>query len=145
MAVDHFAAEPLIIARLQALNIPTVRTIGSASLLAGLKNITPLLPGIFVMPGAGQMSRGADGRLQTETQYWQMAVCLAHVKDPADANTTASRAGAIARQALASLVGWSPSAAFRPMELVDRPDPYYDTGYAEFPFVLQTQFDVEGA
>jgi hypothetical protein len=34
------------------------------------------------------------------------------------------------------------SADFAPLEIVERPAPKYDQGYAEFPIILKTSFDV---
>jgi len=87
---------------LQSLNIAGVKTIGSVSLIAGVHNVAAMLPALFVMPGGGQLSPLADGRVQTETQFWQLAVCVKHITDPQDVDTTAKRAGQFATAALAA-------------------------------------------
>jgi hypothetical protein len=137
--INLLAAEPLIIARLKA-QAPALKTVGSASLLAGAQDVAPYCPAAFVMPGAGDYGeRHNQARIQAETQHWEVVVCVAHIRDPDDEDTTALAAGALLRDIVVALIGWKPSTDFRALTLVERPAPFYDVGYAEFPLIFETR------
>lgn len=140
---NYFAAEPLIINRIKALAI-TGLNVHSASFIAGVTDLYKLCPFVVVEPGASETSDGAEGRLQEDTQQWRVTVGTQHSKDAADVNTSALAAGAIILPVLQTLVGWQPSADYKPLVLIERGQPYYEPGYAEFPFEFETRFSLRG-
>lgn len=140
---NYFEAELLIINRIKALSIAGLN-VYSASYIAGVTNINGLCPFVLVEPADSDISDGAEGRLQEDTQQWQVVVCTTHVKDASDVVTSAQKAGAIILPIMKTLVGWQPSADFKPMVLLGRRQPYYEPGYAEFPFVFETRFNLQG-
>jgi hypothetical protein len=138
---SHFQIEPQIIQVINNLALAGLKTVGDETLLAGRKSVLDLLPAAILFTGDGAYSNGTDGKLQTETQYWQLSVMVKHIRGDVN-GTTASQAGEYITPILAALVGWVASADFAPLEIVQRIPGEYREGYAEFPFVLKTSFDV---
>ena len=136
---SQFEIEPLILAAISALSLSGV-SVNDETAVAGVTNLVGIAPAVILFSGDGQYSQGIDGALQTETQFWQLSVIVKHIK--AGAETTASRAGTIMTPILAALVGVQLSADFAPLEIVERPVAKYEDGYAEFPIILKTSFDV---
>jgi hypothetical protein len=64
-----------------------------------------------------------------------------HVNNTAT-QTTASEAGSFMTPILNALVGNQINANFAPLEIVERPVANYSEGFAEFPVILKTSFDV---
>jgi hypothetical protein len=141
MITSHFEIEPLILAIINGLALTGIKTVGDESVVAGLTSYTGLLPAAILYSGDGSYSDGTVGGIQTETQYWQLSVMVPHIKSN-PAGTTASRAGQYFTPVLAALVGQQLTADFAPLEIVERPEPVYLKGYAEFSVILKTSFEV---
>jgi hypothetical protein len=137
--MNPFDAEPLIIARIQA-RVPGLKTVASASILAGAQDIAPYCPAAFVLADAGAYGPApSDARVQVESQRWQVVVCVANIRDPADVNTTAQQAGAYLGPVMAALIGWRADTQHVPFSIAERPAPYYEPGYGEFPIIIETR------
>lgn len=142
---NHFEAEPLIIQRIKDKAIAGVKTVASASILAGAQDVAQYVPAIFVLPDAGDyIPQVSDGQVQTETQHWQIIVVVKNIRDPLDVNTTAREAGGYMTELLQALVGWKPAQNLHAMAISARPAPFYQPGYGEFPIILNTRFVVSG-
>lgn len=146
MAVtNHYAASTALIAKISALSIPGIVTVGSPSLIVGVSNLASMLPAVFVMPNGGNISDGAEGRLQQDDQRWLISVCVKHVKDITGITTTESIAGAYITPLINGLVGWEPDADHKPMVMLDELPPVYDQpGLAEFTFEFSSAFNMQG-
>jgi hypothetical protein len=138
---SHFEIEPLILQVINDLALAGLKTVSDETVMAGVKNVAALLPAVILYSGDGQYSQGIDGGVQTETQYWQISVMVKHINASGSA-TTASDAGQYMTPVLNALVGNQINANFSPLEIVERPVAHYDQGFAEFPIVLKTSFDV---
>lgn len=138
---SHFEIEPQILQSIRDLSLAGLTTVGDASTVAMVTDITRLCPAVILQAADGQYSIGVDGSVQTETQYWLLSVLVKHHKGTAQ--TTASTAGQFLTPILAELVG-KVYANYAPIEIDERPIPEYNKGYAEFPVVLKTSFDVGG-
>jgi hypothetical protein len=139
-----FAAEPLIIARIKAM-VPGLKTVASASILAGAQDIAPYCPAAFVLPMGGDVDSNAGrGIVQVERQRWQIVVVVSNIRDPLDVDTTAQQAGGYLLQVYQALCGWPPAADLDPMRYAGRPDPYYEVGYGEFPVLFETKAVLQG-
>jgi hypothetical protein len=137
---DLYAAEPAIIARLQA-EVPALRTVEPASLVSGLKptDIAKLCPAAFVVAGDAEPAEQTDeGITILETQQWHVIVCVANIGDPADTTSTCAAAGPLIGAVRAALAGWSPAEGYTPLALTLREAPYFGLAYAEFPLIFQT-------
>jgi len=143
---NHFAAEPLIIQRLKDQNITGINTVASGSILAGAQDLAPYLDGIFVLPDEGIFPEAPnDGRLQLESQHWQIITVVKNIRDPNDVNTTAKLAGGYITEILKALIGWPPAKELTPITISARPKPYYEPGYGEFPLILSTTTVIRGS
>jgi len=138
---SQFEIEPLIIQAIKDLAL-TDLTVEDETAVANLADVSALLPACILFAGPGQYSAGTDGRVQTETQFWQITVLVKHFKTDG-VNTTASRAGAFLLPILKELVGKKFNADLKPLEIVDRSQPEYHQGYAQFPVILKTSFNIE--
>jgi len=140
---SQFELEPLIIQTIKDLNLTGLKTVADETEVASTQNLLSLLPAAIVFTGQGLYSNGVDGGIQKEQQYWQLSILVPHIKQ---ANTTtAAEAGKYITPILQALVGTVYSADFTPIEIVDRPQGIYESGFAEFPIVLKTSFNVEAA
>lgn len=145
MITSHFELAPLILADITALNLPGLKTVDDETRLAGVVDMGPLVPAVILFTDEGDISDGADGRVQVEVQYWRLSVIVAHYHRPAgDSNTTASIAGGYLYPILQSLVGKSLHADFDPLEIAARPAPDFYDGEAVFDVVLKSRFKIEG-
>lgn len=146
MITSHFELGPLILAEIEGLALPGLVTVDDETRLAGVSNdLDALLPAAILFAEQGDIGEGADGRIQTEVQFWRVSVIVPHYRRAVgDNNTTASVAGAYLHPIARALVGKSLHADFRPIEIVDRPAPDYYDGAAVFDLVLKTSFLIEG-
>jgi hypothetical protein len=135
--VSILAAQQLIIARLNSM-VSGFHTIANPSAIAGLRDITPLLPGCFVMPGSGQISaqqRNASGVI--EEQDWLVIVIVGHQHSAAANTLTEAVAGGLMSGVISALSGWHPGPGFiSPFVYAGREAPEYGLGYAEFPLIF---------
>lgn len=140
---SQFEIEPLILQTIRDLSLVGLNTVADETRVAGITGIESLLPACILFTGPGQYSEGVHGGVQRETQLWQISILVKHVND-GDAVTTASEAGGFMLPILQALVGKQLTADLLPIEIIERPQPVYDRGFAEFPVILQTSFDVVG-
>jgi hypothetical protein len=129
--------EPLIIARIDA-QVPGFKTVGNATTLAGLRDIGPLLPGVFVIPGGGEpMVKTIDALPAQEIQDWDLIVIIAHQADETNAGLTEAIAGAFMTAVFKALQGWTAGPNQRKGFIYQgRQPPSYSIGYAEFPMTF---------
>jgi hypothetical protein len=129
---DQQAAEPV------AVNLPDIKTVGSASLLVGARDMTPDLPAVFVLAGEGAPDQwGVDKTVVREAQRWQVSVC---VNNPNTAGELTGEviAGAYLARIIEILSGWSPPNSCRKMAYKGRAEALYQTGYVE----IQADFEL---
>jgi hypothetical protein len=128
-------AEQLIIDRIID-QVPDFKTVDNPSLLAGLNDIGPLLPGCFVMPGPADISsQQTNGTGVVEEQDWQLIIIVAHQAFKNENRLTEDTAGELMQACIGALSGWRPgqNEFFRPFTYAGRAEPNYNSGYAEFP------------
>lgn len=114
--------------------VPDFRTVEPAAFLSAQDDIAPLCPAAFVVPGHGEeVKRGDESILTVERQYWQVTVCVAYLHDDTDPGAADAAAGKLLALVRKALWAWAPSADHSVLQWVDRPAPFYETGYAEFP------------
>lgn len=138
--MNLFECEIPIIERLKS-EVTGVAHVGSASSIAGYNDLSGKLPALLVMPNQSNIPKGPyDGMAQKEDQQWEVVVIVEHQKDQVtgDTDTTVQKAGEIAGQVLTALVGWSPAQGYQTLAHINRPVPFYDIGYAEFPLLFST-------
>lgn len=124
-----------------------LKRVGTVSSLAGVQDLGPYLPGVFIMPDRSEVGELGDSATQAEKQLWQVVVCVAHSEDIDDEgiDTTAQRAGAILRATAEALIGWRPAKGYFKFAYRGRPEPYYEPGYGEFPALFETGFLITGS
>jgi hypothetical protein len=109
-----------IIARLEALKPGSFRRVGGALDLAAVKAVAPnQSPALFIIPAAESASRPGlitDFR-QTVKAAFEVVIAVRAVNDPTGA-TAADPVEACRAAVRASLLGWTPPAAFDPVEYV---------------------------
>jgi hypothetical protein len=131
------AAQPLIIDRITA-QVVGFTTISNPSLVAGLRDIGPLLPGCFVMPGPGDIAaQQKNGAGVVEEQEWDVIIIVGHQHTEAADGTTETTAGTLMTGCIQALSGWHPGIGFiSPFVYAGRAAPIYGLGYAEFPLTF---------
>lgn len=138
MVDNLLSAEAAIVARIRD-QVPDLRTVASASILAGEDDVARYCPAAFVLPAQGvEVKRGNESILKVERQYWQVVVAVANIKDPLDAATAAAAAGKFLAAIRRALWSWAPTADHTVMLWESRPAPYYEVGYCEFPVLFRT-------
>lgn len=132
--------EPLMIARIDT-QIPGFKTVGNPSVLAGLRDIGPLLPAAIIMPGGGEPLIKAPDALPTqEDQEWDVVVIVGHQATETGNGITEAIAGAFMTDVFKALQGWNASPNQRKGFVYQgRQAPIYSIGYAEFPMTFAAQ------
>lgn len=127
--------QPLIIDRIRRQTQGFV-TISNASVLAGLRDIGPLLPACIVQPGAGEPSDNSGVLMPfLEVQDWDATIIVAHQSSQRDHGQTEQVAGCLMQAVVQALHRWSveqPAMQHQPFRYTGRDLPYYSAGYAEF-------------
>lgn len=138
-----FAAEQLIIDRITA-EVPGFTTISNPSLIAGLRDIGPLLPFCVVAPGAADISsQQTNGSGVIEEQDWSLTIIVEHQADDADSGLTEDLAGNLMMSCIQALSGWYPGTPFvRSFTYAGRVAPDYGLGYAEFPLNFKVKLQL---
>lgn len=138
--MNLFDAQLWIIARINS-QVTGLTTVGNPGLIAGLKDLGPLLPCAIVQPGGGEImnkERNAIGAV--EDQLWQVTVIVGYEFNAASYGNTESVAGTIMAAIIDALSGQHPGAGFYRMMMYDgREDPVYSLGYAEFPMTFHVK------
>ncbi|MGR8932650.1 MAG: phage tail terminator protein [Gammaproteobacteria bacterium] len=127
-----------IIVRIQS-QVPGFKTVANPSVLAGLRDIGPLLPACLVVPGAGEPIEQRQPQLPTvEQQEWEIVVIVAHQHIEADNGRTEKIAGGFMHEILKALHGWKAGAVPQKNGFIytGRDKPAYSVGYAEFPMTF---------
>ncbi|WP_367154649.1 hypothetical protein [Methylomonas sp. HYX-M1] len=130
--------EQNIVLRIQS-QVSGFITVGNASLLAGLRDIGPLLPGCFVVPGGGEpVSPGnpTDTPL-LEQQEWDVIIIVPHQATDSANGLTEVVASGFMSAVLKALHGWKADPTQRQGFIYQgRERPSYNLGYAEFPMTF---------
>ena len=152
--MSFYAAEPLILQRIRD-QVPSLATVASASRLAGADDPAAFCVdpndetqhgACFVIPMEGEVTgSGGEGVYVRFLQGWLLLFIEAHEQDPADEQTTASRAGAAMLQAVEALAGMelAPSFGGR-LTFSGYGAPYYEAGYGEFPVYFRQANQILG-
>jgi len=135
-----FRAERAIIQRLDE-EVVGLKTCGSMSLLASSRDMTDLLPGIFVGPGSGDITEGGRGYGVTGIlQSWSVTIIVPHWRTVRGDSSAAQLAGPFMMAVLAALEGWSPGTGFEPMVFEGYGAPVGNAGWAAFDMDFSLQF-----
>jgi len=133
--------EQAIIDKITA-EVAGLTTVGNPSLLAGLRDIGPLLPACIVMPGAGEPVDAGKSAVAplSEAQDWDVVIIVAHQATKAADGQTETIAGGFMTAVLKALQGKKISSQQRlGFVYQGRSAPNYGVGYAEFPLTFSTQ------
>lgn len=111
-------------------------TVSNASVLAGLRELGPLLPACIVHPGAGEPTANSGYRLPfLENQEWDVTVIVAHQATDSQDGLTERIIGDFLLAIVKAVHDWSPGlprAQHQPFRYLGRDVPVYSAGYAEF-------------
>ena len=126
-----------ILARIQS-QVPGFKTVGNPSVMAGLRDIGPLLPACLVVPGeAKPVVKAADALPAQEEQAWDIVVIVAHQHRQEADGLTESLAGALMDDVFKAVQGWkAASSQHKGFVYQGRQAPSYSMGYAEFPMTF---------
>jgi len=119
--------------------VPGLTTIANPSVLAGVREIGPLLPACIVIPGGGEPGEQHIPSLPLiETQEWDVVVIIAHQSRDSEDGLTEQIAGDFMRDILKALHGWKNGAQPQKHGFIytGRSQPNYNLGYAEFPMTF---------
>ena len=127
-----------IIGRIQS-QVPGLKTIANPSMMAGLRDIGPLLPACIVVPGQGEPIEQSQPQLPTvEQQEWEIVVIVAHQHTDAVDGLTEQIAGGFMDGIVRALHGWKDGSSPQKHGFIytGRDRPSYGIGYAEFPLIF---------
>lgn len=130
-----FDLQKILIDRINA-EVPGFKTVANPSVLAGLREIGPLLPACIVMPSGGDpMEQSSPILPVVETQHWDIIVIIGHQYREMDSGLTEQVAGELMTGILKALHGWRGSSNYQHKGFAydGREAPSYAVGYAEFP------------
>ncbi len=132
-----FDAEEGIIQRLRE-EVPELKTVDSAALIAGSTSFTDLLPAAFVEPGGGIVDSASGYDDLPLKQTWSVLLVVPHHRIRPGDSSSAQRAGSLAVAIIRALHGWSPETAGDPLLFTEHLDPVSSIGWAlfELRFVL---------
>jgi hypothetical protein len=136
MTTENFLeAEGAIIARIRD-NVPELAACGSYLTLTSLGHSALSFPSAWVGFGGYQLDGAplAGGAVQQIRQVWNVTLIVKAEEDVGDGALVRSTAGELITQILKLLMGWKPGDRFRPLELVNAPDPDYGDGVGLFHF-----------
>lgn len=135
-----FGAELAIIRRLDE-EIVGLKTCGSTSLIAASRDLTDLLPGVFVEPGSGDVTEGGTGYGVTGIlQAWSVTIIVPHWRTVRGDSSAAQLAGQFMLPVLEALEGWSPGTGYEPMVFEGYGSPLGNSGWAAFEMSFSVQF-----
>lgn len=123
-------------------HVTGLTTIANPSVLAGLRDIGPLLPACIVMPGAGEADEQAIPSLPvSEQQQWDIIIIVAHQNTNAANGLTEQIAGGFMNGVLKALHGHKIANKSQKHGFIylGRKEPAYNVGYAEFPMTFLAQ------
>ncbi len=131
--------EPLLIAAIKT-EFPGFKTVGNPSVLAGLRDIVPLLPACIVSPGGAEPKKPTTDPVPVlEEQDWDIVVIVPHQLDQASNGLTETIAGAFMDSIFKLLQGQKLSPEQRLGFMYKGRDvPAFNDGYAEFPMTFGT-------
>jgi len=135
-----------IISRIKS-QVPGFTTISNPSVLAGLRDIGPLLPACLVIPGAGNPIEQKVPALPTvEGQEWDVVIIVAHQHTEAVDGLTEQIAGTFMSNIIGALHGWKTGVTPQKLGFIyaGRDRPAYGIGYAEFTMTFSANFVVGG-
>lgn len=142
-AGNFFAAEGLIIERLQEKLGNSVRKVAGAPDLDGVRAAAQVTPAVYVIYGGYKPERDNGPGVVEITQRWLVVVTVRNVRDSASGEGVRDDAGALAHATLTALMGWRP-ADHTPLILEAGPSPGIDKGFGYFPFVFTTKRTIRG-
>lgn len=146
-ADDYLAAQPLIIAVLEAAKIPTVKAVLPARSLAGVTENKQITPAIHVLFGGESMPtstdmRGVNAKPQVGYQTWWVVIAVNNVQNIREGQGARDEAGPMLRLAINALQGATLSTDFpRPLRRATAPAPKYNSGFAYFPLAFLLEVD----
>lgn len=138
MLTDYLAAEPLIVARLQAqvAGVPAAHVLTAAD-LAGVEARAQITPSLHVLydgdEPAGEAGQSETGDTQIVQQRWLVVVAVRSARDTRGGSGARALAGPLMVAVIQALAGWRPSADHGPMIRASAPRPLFDPGFAYYP------------
>lgn len=115
-AVNDFAAEALIIARLKS-QVTSAALVCSLRSVAGAANLGSHLPALIVEPGKSKAEQQfAQGRGVKVRESWIVAVSVPDTPDAVNFSADFSGTGELLASVRLALQGWRPAAPFELME-----------------------------
>lgn len=136
-----FALEQLIIDRIKE-QVAGLNTVGNPSVLAGVRDLGPLLPACLVIPGAGSfVNTTCVGPAPEEEQTWNIIILVPHQHKAYADGLTETFAGEFMLGIFNALHDWKSATVYQRMPFMyqGRDQPIYDTGYAEFPMLFSVK------
>ncbi|MEW8253770.1 MAG: hypothetical protein AB2747_05410 [Candidatus Thiodiazotropha taylori] len=131
-----FLIEQQLIERVRD-NMPSLKTVASASVVSSKTDIKTLCDGVFLIPGAGD-AQSQSGSVALD-QQWTVIVAVRSNFDPADIDTTAIQGGDLCAQVIQLLHDWSPTGEYFNMQFAGHGNAYFGAGYGEFPLYFNVK------
>lgn len=139
---DYFAAERLILDRLQGLS-SHFRLIGSGRSLKDLPLHPGPVPALYLLYD-GQIPYRMAGQEQAIDQRWLLVTVVRSAREVASGTYERMEAGPLLIQVCGRLLGWSPSEIFGPLTLHTTPAPLIQEGFGYYPLGLTTRVVLNG-
>jgi hypothetical protein len=147
--VDNFyAIEPWLISRLKE-KCPRLCEVANGSTMSG-QDIAKLInpAAAFIFPKEFGYSDARQGKSIKLSQKWEIDICVPHIRDMAEKETTTALAGAFILQVIQAISGQKPPGFADTIRLSkDQLEPVFSTpggGYAVFPVAFDVPFVIQG-
>lgn len=140
---DFFAAEPLLVARIQQeVSVPFVLTASEAALVEERQQKTPAV--YIVYAGGdpeGDPGRSEHGDVTVFRQRWAAVVAVRNVENTVTGEGIRDEAGPLIVQTYRALAGWRPRAGFNPLIMAgDVQAAYSEAGFGYFQLMFETNY-----
>jgi hypothetical protein len=142
---DFFELGPLLVARLEQrlaglLPLPKVLT---AADLAGVQENQQFTPAVhLVYQDYGVAESRSDGTAARVTQDWLAVVATRNQRGLRSGEQARSDAGQIAMRVCAALMGFKPTPACKPMQLINAPGAGYSAGFQYLPLAFKAEITI---
>jgi hypothetical protein len=139
---NYFAAEALILERLQNLNAE-FRLITTGRTLQDIQNHPAPVPALYLIYDGQEPYMGA-GQEQAINQHWLLVITVRSARDRVTGAYERLEAGPLLIQLCETLIGWQPSAEYGPLTLNTAPGPIYNDGFGYYPARFSTRLILRG-
>jgi hypothetical protein len=142
---DFFAAEPLLVARLQSIAAAGVKVLTAPDLAGTAENAQHMPAYQVIFGGYRVVDDNAQGALPLIEQRWFIVTAVRNAASQISGAAGRQNANALMDAALHALLGWKPSNDLSRLQLGTGGSPTFRKGgYAYYPLMFTTRLKLKG-